>query len=251
MQLNGLQTLFDAGAGNALSAEIACEFEAIKVTAWEIEASRIKNKNFPNQVIRQADLFLEDIPKCQVTYLYLPTGPLLERVLSQLSDGDLIAAVESHGELFDRLDEQCELVAELKITAKRHHPNLRIYRYKSILDSIKSQLRHKSFDPSEFQLLVKEEDALLGDSIWMADCYGLTITPDEFVETVYPPRRFKLAQVMNIVKPISSELIMQRREGKWRKIFLAPRPLAETPAGERIEVDGSKVAVEQIKEKCR
>lgn len=244
MERNKLQTLFDAGAGHALSAEIATEFESIRVTAWELEHERIKGRIFSNQIIKQADLFIDDIPNCDITFLYLPTGPLLERILSQLQEGDLIAAVESHGELFDRLDEQCELVDELEMTAKRHHPKLRIYRYHFASNSLKTKLRLKSFTPDFSQLLISEKDALLGASLWMADCYGLNITPDGFVETKFPERRFKLTQVTDIVKLLNPDLIIERRNGKWRKIFVEPRAIAETPTGERIEIDGSKVALE-------
>ena len=195
--------------------------------------------------MKQADLFLEDLPRRHVTFIYLPTGPLLERVLSQLSDGNLIAAIESHGELFDRLDEQCELVDELEITAKRHHPKLRIYRFKSPSLDLKSKLRLKSFDSSYSQILIEENDSLLGPSLWMADCYGLTITPDEHVETQFPPRRFKLTQVVKIVELINPKLIIERRSGKWRKIFIEPRAIVETPHGERIDIDGSEISLEQ------
>lgn len=245
MERQGLKTLFDAGAGHALSAEVATEFKSIHVTAWELDLDRIKGRSFHNQIVKQADLFAENIPKCDITFLYLPTGPLLERILSQLQENDLIAAVESHGELFDRLDEQCELVDELEITAKRHHPKLRIYRYHHSRDKLKSELRLRSFNPNFSQLLIREEDSLLGPSLWMADCYGLNITPDGFVETKFPERRFELVQVTNIVELINPDLIIERRSGKWRKIFVGPRAIVETPNGERIEIDGSKVALEQ------
>lgn len=241
MNQRGLKTLFDAGAGNALSAQVAQkEFPNIRVHAWEIMAKRLEGVHCPDHDVRVADLFHDPIPKADVHFLYLPTGPLLECILSQLEEGALIAAVESHGELFPRLDESAELIDELEMLATRHTSKMRIYRWQNQPHDLKFKLRQESYQNTFKQVLINEHDPFEGQCQWLADCFGLTVTPDEHVETLYPPRRFKLEQVVNTVEFDQHEILKERRTGKWRKIFIKPRLLAETPEGVRIEFNGTK-----------
>ena len=194
---------------------------------------RIKNLDCPDQVIKCADLFETSIPKCDITYLYLPTGPLLEKVLSQLENGSVIAAVESHGELFSRLEETAVKIDSLKISAQRHAPELNIYQWKKPKQDLKAQIRDWSYQKTYKQIHIKQMDVLLGNTIWSADIEGLTITPDNFVETIYPPRRFELNQVIQINEARDLELIERRRAGEIRKIFIKPYGIIEDRVGKR------------------
>lgn len=231
---NGQTTLFDAGAGHANSAQVAQkEFPNIKVFAYELVEERIKHLDCPDQVIKCVDLFETPIPKCDITYMYLPTGPLLERVLSQLENGSIIAAVESHGELFSRLEETAIQIDSLKISAKRHDCELKIYQWRKPKEDLKAKLRQWSFQKTYKQIHIKEKDVLLGDTIWTADIEGLTITPDNFVETIYPPRRLELNQVLQINEPTDVELIERRRAGEIKKIFIKPYGIIEDSVGKR------------------
>src|SRR5690606_5060584 len=120
MQENSYRSLFDAGAGNALSAQVAQrEFPNLHISAWEVVASRLEGVHCPDHDVRVADLFKDDIPKCDVTFLYLPTGPLLERILQQLPHNAIIAAIESHGELYARLEESAIKIHEIPLHSKR------------------------------------------------------------------------------------------------------------------------------------
>lgn len=241
MLTKNLHTIFDAGAGNAISAQVAeAEYPNIYVHAWELVNERIQNVKCKNQDVRCADLFTEEIPKTDITFIYLPTGPLLERVLSQLTEGALIAAVESHGELFDRLSECAQCIDELDITAKRHHPKLRIYKMQKPIADLKHQLRQLSFNDCYTQIMVRETDPFEGDSIWIADCFGATVTSDGYVESLFPPRRFLLSQVVEIREFDKKNYLIERRSGKWRKIIIEPRMLLETPDGKRIVAHGEK-----------
>lgn len=241
MNRQGLKTLFDAGAGNALSAQVAQkEFSNIYVHAWEVMAKRLEGVDCPDHDVRVADLFHEPIPKADVHFLYLPTGPLLECILSQIETGLLIAAIESHGELFQRLEESAELVDELPITATRHAPTMRIYRWHTGPKNMKDMLRQYSYQNNFKQVLIQDNDPFEGQCQWLADCFGLNVTPDDYVETLFPPRRLKLEQVVNVLEFNQYEILKERRAGKWRKIFIEPRLLVETPEGIRIELDGTK-----------
>lgn len=238
MAKHGLKTLFDAGAGNALSAQVAqSEFPTIHVTAWEIMASRITEVDCPRHDVRAADLMTEALPICDMTFIYLPTGPLLERILLQLPENSLIAAVESHGELFPRLEESAQLVHSIPITAQRHHSSMKIYRWHRPPDNLKSQLRALSTQDTNLQILIRSCDPFEGDAVWSADIFGLTITPDYYVETLFPPRRFELTKVIEITTPRWPHLISERRLGLWRKIIISPRQLKESPQGIRIEIN--------------
>tara|TARA_R110002049_G_scaffold94670_4_gene232884 strand:+ start:277 stop:1068 length:792 start_codon:yes stop_codon:yes gene_type:complete len=234
MRENQLKTLFDAGAGHALSAQVAeAEFQDIKVYAYEIVSERIKDLDLPNQVVKCSDLFKDEIPKCDITFIYLPTGPLLERVLSQLTSGSVIAAIESHGDLFDRLDESAKLLKTIKLSAKRHHPKMKIYRWTKAKKSLKTQLRDLSFTDTYEQIHIREEDPILGETIWSADIKGVTVTSDDYVETLTPPRRFELNKILKITPPESIELIEKRRHEQFRKIFIKPYGIIEDKFGQR------------------
>lgn len=234
MTNEGHRTLFDAGAGHAYSAQVAQkEYKNIKVFAYELMQDRIKDLDCPNQIIKCVDLFETEIPQCDVTFLYLPTGPLLEKILSQLEDDSIIAAVESHGELFSRLEETAQKIDSIKITATRHAPELKIYRWKKPIKDFKYEIRTWSYKKSYKQIHIKENDLLLGATLWSADIEGLTITPDNFVETTHPPRRFKLSDIVLISEPINTELIEKRRSGEIRKIFIKPCGIIEDRFGQR------------------
>ncbi len=234
MKVNKLNTLFDAGAGNALSAQTAqAEYKDIQVHAYELINDRIKGLTCPDQVIKCADLFKVDIPKCDITFLYLPTGPLLEKILHQLDENSLIAAVESHGELFNRLEESAILVESMTQTALRHHPQMRIYRWLRPVQDFKNRLRELSFQKTYDQIHIKEEDQLLGETVWSADIEGLTITPDNYIETRNPPRRLKLNRDIKISPPFDTELIERRRRNNLRKIFIEPCGIIEDQFGIR------------------
>ena len=234
MLQNGHRTLFDAGAGHAYSAQVAQkEFKNIKVFAYELVEERIKNLDCPDQVIKCVDLFKTPIPKCDITYLYLPTGPLLEKILSQLKNGSVIATVESHGELFSRLEETAIQIDSLIISANRHAPELKIYQWQKPKRNFKEEIRDWSYQKSYKQIHIKEKDILLGDTIWSADIEGLTITPDGFVETLHPPRRFPLEDITMISEPLDIELIERRRAGEIRKIFIKPYGIIEDRYGKR------------------
>tara|TARA_R110000868_G_scaffold117600_15_gene312593 strand:- start:92289 stop:93092 length:804 start_codon:yes stop_codon:yes gene_type:complete len=238
MSRMGLKTLFDAGAGNALSAQVAqSEYPSLCVHAHEIVSERLSSLDLPNQVLKICDLMQEPIPICDLTFLYLPTGPLLERILLQLPDNALIAAVESHGDLFDRLDECCELLEELNISAKRHHPSMHIYRYRKVTSDLRQKIRELSTIESLLQLEVKDADPVTGEYVWSADIQGCTLESNGIIETLWPPRRFSLESVVTINWPKWPELILQRRLGYWRKIIISPVSLKETPQGERIHIN--------------
>lgn len=231
---NGYKTLFDAGAGHARSAILAqSEFKEITVYAYELVSERIRNLNCPDQIIVCADLFKVAIPKCDITFLYLPTGPLLERILSQLEQNTIIAAVESHGELFLRLEESAIEIDSLSISARRHHPKLKIYKWKKPANDLKNKLRELSYKKTFKQIHIQEDDIFLGQAIWSADIEGLTITPDHYVETLHPPRRIKLESITAISEPEDIELIERRRLGHIRKIFIKPYGIIEDSFGVR------------------
>tara|TARA_R110000868_G_scaffold72133_5_gene210419 strand:- start:11183 stop:11986 length:804 start_codon:yes stop_codon:yes gene_type:complete len=237
MLKNGYQTLFDAGAGNALSAQVAQKhYPALKVYAYELLEQRLEGIDCPDQVVKVADLMQVPIPHCDITFLYLPTGPLLEKILLQLPTDAVVAAVESHGDLFDRLDECCSFMSEIEITAKRHHSKMRFYRYQSQADDLRFKIRELSTHNSLTQIIVKDRDPLLGEYLWSADVQDCIVESSGIIETYWPKRRFELSMVDSIQEAKWPQLVKERRQGLWRKLIVSPVTLKETPEGKRMSI---------------
>src|SRR5690606_4814817 len=150
-----------------------------------------------------------------------------------------------HGELFKRLEENSLFIEQLPQIAKRHAPSIHIYEWRGRKHNCIQDLRSKSYRKDFEQIQIKEEDPFLGESLWLADCYGLTVTSDNIVETIFPPRRFPLSYVQGFTTLKNKQILRERREGKWRKLFIHPRLVIENNIGQRIEVDESRLIVEK------
>lgn len=109
---------------------IAIEFvkERLDKAIAKANELNIRNITFLNQ-----DLLTCELPHADVYFIYFSTGIVLNRVLNELmiknNDFHLIA-IESHGDLIDRLDDEMGLlkIREIPLIQERHYPNAVIYK---------------------------------------------------------------------------------------------------------------------------
>ncbi|WPU67132.1 hypothetical protein [Peredibacter starrii] len=197
------------------------------------------------------DLLQGDIPLGDTYFLYFPTGIVLDRILSELyqSNRDFrVVAIESHGDLFPRLEKEnwLKLVATIPLKSERHHPMAQVYERTT-------EPRSSSLGP--FELSFQEKFLLIeeGDIAWLGESYGLEWTHDDRFELLTPPRTIYWNQVKEIlsfdqidvkfrraleirrlggvtVKTLSSEIT-----GHIRKVIVRPTFHLEISSGEKVE----------------
>ncbi|MFL5785160.1 MAG: class I SAM-dependent methyltransferase, partial [Bacteriovoracaceae bacterium] len=194
------------------------------------------------------DLLTDPLPEGDVYFLYFPQGHVLDRVLSELAKKEkfVLIAIESHGDLFPRLDQEKWLtvgdVVELK--DPRHNTHARIYLPQKGERKL-PRLHEVSFLERFF--LVKDDS---GD--WIGESFGLFSSGDEIALTT-PPRTVKEENVVKIMTsdelhPVLQFLVSLRRlpdvkvssgnriyHGPIRKILVGGAFSVEFPGGERVE----------------
>jgi hypothetical protein len=145
-----------------------------------------------NAQILEADLLLTSLPKANNYFLYFPTGKALDRILTEL-EGDQdsrIIAIESHGDLFSRLDEEdLEVIATIPLKIPRHHPEARIYQ--RARTHKKDSLLRLSF--VRRYLTIQENDRQ-----WIGESESMEWIGHKTFNLCYPPRTIKSQDVMNI-----------------------------------------------------
>jgi hypothetical protein len=195
-----------------------------------------------------ADLLNAAIPEGDTYFLYFPQGHVLDRILSELAKkvSFTLVAIESHGDLFPRLEKEHWLRLEKEIPLKdpRHHACARVYRPENGERKL-SDLHQISF--LERFLLVSE-----GESKWIGESLGLYASGDDYMLEL-PPRTIHSSDVVKIMTmeeldPLTLFLVKLRRlsevtissrmkiySGPLRKILVSPAFSVEFPGGERVE----------------
>ncbi len=214
-----------------------------------VELSRRIARDLCLQVeIIQGDLLHCKIPDGQVYFLYFPQGHVLDRVLSILMQKKdiMIVAIESHGDLFPRLEREKWLTLSKTIPLKscRLNSYARIYHSSGGQEKL-AGLHEYSFREKIF--LVSEN----GTS-WLGESFGLYASGTSY-QLVHPPRTIEeknVVKIMTINELNQTEkfLIELRRAGSIdvtagekkysgpiRKIITAPAFSVEFPCGERVE----------------
>lgn len=204
----------------------------------------------PN-LLSKGDLLTDEIPRGGTYFLYFPTGPVLDRILSVLSERQYfrLVAIESHGDLFDRLDlEPClRQVGEVELTSKRHNTMARIYE-KAPPRFEKMELFARSF--SEVFLVVSEEERG-----WLGETHGAEWIGERRFNLVFPPRTIHHDDIEAFLEksdldPLARFLVELRRRGEvqihtgpgvllgdLRKIYLRPAFCLELSGGQKVKWD--------------
>jgi hypothetical protein len=209
------------------------EFEAARVQYAIKEASQ---KNSSAHFIH-ADLLDCDIPLVQTYFFYFPTGPVLDRILfelgSRLEDFQIVV-IESHGDFLERLKLETWLgpIQEISLTSARHYQQAVVFKKVGKKNS------------SLFDLSFKDQYLLVQDQLgkWVADTRGLEFVDLNSIQSKYPSRTFLQKDVVKIFhknelpEMLHPYLQQRRQDGLWRKLYLYPELLAETPEGSFIKL---------------
>lgn len=214
------------------------------------EAQRLaREKNLSSARFIQGDLLTVKIPEAENYFLYFPQGHVLDRILSELTKlkrSFRLVAIESHGDLFPRLERErwLELKKEIPLTGKRHSAFARIYQNTGEEQEL-AGLHRYSFQKKYF---------LLRDELteWWGNSFGLSASGDAYLLS-HPPRTVRESQVVKIMtreeldRETSLLLILRELprvsvgsqgriyEGPIRKILKSPAFSVEFPGGERVE----------------
>ena len=245
-------TFLDLGCGTGESVLLYAEtFPDRKAIGIDFEAARItatKSFAYKNSEFIHADLLICEIPEADTYFLYFPTGPVLDRVLTKLYEMKKVfhlVAIESHGDLLKRLELEnwLQVVEEIPLQSKRHYPNAKIF---------KSLLIERSPELLPFTLSYQHQFLLIGDE-WIGESYGMEWTEANRFELETPPRTIHWEDVKKLMISEDFPAIVQkalnlRREGELtfelnthslsgfiRKIILKPTFQLEISNGEKVE----------------
>ncbi len=138
--LPDILTWVELGSGHGLGPLLfAQKYPHKKAFGVEFEKARLlvgeKKKiqlGLSNVEFLHADLLTCPIPFGDVYFLYFSTGPVLDRILfelGKLGTPFFLIAIESHGDLFDRIGKECWLrpIQQVPLVSSRHHPQAMIY----------------------------------------------------------------------------------------------------------------------------
>lgn len=243
-------TFVDLGCGAGQSVLLySWMFPDRKGIGVEFQKARLNHGiGLENAELIHADLLDCKIPECETYFVYFPTGPVLDRILSELyrmGHDFVLIAIESHGHLLPRLDLENWLVKETEIplSSKRHYHFARIYRRVHIP-------RDKILEP--FLHTFKEHYLLLQDN-WIGETFGMEWQEGDRFELMTPPRTIswkdvKKLMVLEEIPPRFHEALRIRRLGELeitlrtkkysgfiRKIMIDPSFVVEISSGEKVE----------------
>lgn len=232
-----------AGQGVLLYAWMFPDRLAIGV---EFQKARLSHElRLPNAELIHADLLECEIPKADTYFLYFPTGPVLDRVLTELYQMEhdfVLIAIESHGHLLPRLELEnwLKLEAEIPLHSQRHYNQARIYQ----------KIQHeRNLEP--FLHTFKEHFLLIDN--WIGETLGMEWQEGDRYELLIPPRTINWKDVKKLMvwDEISPELhkallirrlgeveivtTSQRYQGFIRKIIVDPSFVVEISTGEKVE----------------
>jgi SAM-dependent methyltransferase len=227
---------------------IGIEFEAARLVVGETFKQQF---SLNNVTLIHADLTTVDLPKAETYFLYFPTGPVLDRILSllyQMAHHFNLCVIESHGDLIPRieLENWLSLLSEIPLASPRHYPFIKIYQKKSLI-------RDESLLP--FNLTFQEKYLLISDQTeeWIGESLGMEWTEADRFELLTPPRTISWKSVKKLMdrrdlSPSVATAISIRRLGEVqiktkthtvcgfiRKIIVEPTFHLEISTGEKVE----------------
>ena len=250
-------TWVDLGAGVGLSCLLhALAFPDRKAIGVEISdararaaielAEKLELKNF---LMLKGDLLTCEVPHGDTYFLYFPTGPVLDRILFELSKRNFTSlfVIESHGDLIPRLKKESWLVEidQISLQSKRHMMKAIVFQKGP--GRIRDEAHLVSFQ-SCFAFI--EDDS---GAIWLGDTWGLEWQVGNNYLLKEPPRTINWQQVKKIcnlteLPPLWQSLVKLRPLGEFkiqlhdkilfgeiRKIFVHPGFQLELSTAERLE----------------
>lgn len=197
----------------------------------------------------QGDLLEMALPEGDTYFLYFPTGPVLDFILSQLRSREYsrLVVIESHGDLLERLRLESFLtpIAEIPLKQARHHPSAVIFQGR----------RQEATETSPFNLSFKKKFLRIdeGPHQWIGESYGLEWQKDSQFLLRMPPRTISWEQVRealddsDLAAPLAFVCRLRRRgechivlkdrklRAELRKIAVKPSFSLELSTGQWIE----------------
>jgi hypothetical protein len=216
------------------SRSIAVEFSGPRIEAGRAMALDLGISNIDFQ---QKNLLLDPIPGADTYFLYFPTGIVLDRILHELYKRETfqLVVIESHGDLFPRLDKESGLICiqEIPLHDQRHASVAKVYQ---------KRLNLHEFSFLDRYLVIRDNN---GEE-WIGESYGLEWQSKNLFSLLTPPRTIDASQVQNIkflhdfAPQIQLALELRRANHLFkghfiRKIFLSPRFKLELSTGEQVE----------------
>lgn len=250
-------TWVDLGAGHGLSVltylQLHPDREAfgIEKSAARVRAGRriFSSLGVKTARLREEDLLKADLEGGETFFIYFPTGHVLDRVLAELQklESFKLVAIESHGDLFPRLELEpgLTLVAEVELSVPRHHPKARIFR-KAPERFQKETLFNRSF--LREHVVIGE-----GEGCWLGETFGAEWIGGQRFNLCWPPRTIDSASIREFrqTQELAPELglltelrrrgeILVKTEqetlcGELRKIHLAPDFCLEFSGGQTVK----------------
>ena len=253
-------TFADLGCGTGFSSLMyGSMFPDRKAYGIEFVKERlILGKEFQNDQglfnvsLLQGNLLNCEIPQADTYFLYFPTGPVLDRILSELyfsQHGFKLLIIESHGDLIHRieLENWLTLQEEIPLKSSRHFPFARIYQRTS-------GRRAENLIPFEHSyrnhfLLIED-----GFESWIGSTMGMEWTKEDRFELKNPPRTIfwkdvkklmlnteeydpRLRTLLELWNGGEVEITIPAKvlRGLVRKIIVAPSFKVEISSGEKVE----------------
>jgi SAM-dependent methyltransferase len=226
LDLKPNEHFIDIGAGYGRSSFlINMLFNKTRSTAIEHVRSRVQASkdaaikyHIPLRSFQCEDILKSDytLPIGEYYFLYLPIGNLLFKVLNDLKSkahtkSFKIIAIESHGELINRLEKEKWLSqgpCELESISPRHDNKVYIYEVNrnglSTADSLLQKIERLHFlKESNFQILIRDKDINSNDSyIWSASSkeleFNLLNDKEIKLDLKYPQRSIKIKDIVDI-----------------------------------------------------
>lgn len=228
----------------------------------ELESSRveegIKQKHFlglNNVELKIHDLLIEATPLADTYFLYFPTGPILDKLLTELYSQKrtfTLVAIESHGDLLPRLEFEnwLELEDEIPLSSQRHYPNAKVY--------VSTQSERKVpeaflYSYQELELVIEDEHGL-----WIGDSKDLYWAGGANFNLLHPPRTINWGSVKTLKGKSEFDQVLQHAlslrvqgeviietfdrviQGFIRKIYISPVFHLEISNGEKVELSQIK-----------
>lgn len=252
-------TFADLGCGAGISSltygwlfperkSIGIEFEEVRIKEGRDMALKW---DIHNASLFQDDLLSCSIPDADTYFLYFPTGPVLDRVLSELYEKKknfVLVAIESHGDLYNRLSLENWLLLkdEVPLVFPRHEPRAKIFiRTGEARASGLEPFKHTYHD--HFLLIQNDNESWIGDSLGMEWTEGMRFELQNPPRTIDwrdvkklmmredVPAEFHVALELRRLGELSIKTKNQEFQGYIRKIITHPSFVVEISTGEKVE----------------
>ena len=227
---------------------IGIEFEEVRFKT----ATTLKNNfKIPNCEFILDDLAIAKIPAADLYFLYFPTGPILDRILfelSQMTHKFHLIVVESHSDLIPRLEKETWLTEafEIPLVSPRHYSQAKVYASGGLKLS-----SYFDFSFKEKYFMIRDSD----HSIWIGDSLGLEWHSKDSLTLLNPPYTIHENQIQALVEfsslnssiqhliklrtvgEVKIESQQKHFQGFIRKIYIDPHLIIELSSGERIKYE--------------